>query len=84
MRRLEESRPMRFVTGLESEAFFEKLGVARNGLVRYPARSVIRLTHDDLITIYARSQPTRLLTELKRLGLEPKRRGLRRGRGMAC
>lgn len=39
-----------------------------------PARSVYHLSHDDRITVYARSQPSMLFEELAKLGLPARRR----------
>jgi hypothetical protein len=42
-----------------------------------PGKFTIHLSHDDRISIYARSQPSGLFGALSPLGLEAKRRGLR-------
>jgi hypothetical protein len=41
-----------------------------------PDRCVIHLSHDDRITIYARSTPARLIRTIEKLGLPVQRRGL--------
>jgi hypothetical protein len=41
-----------------------------------PNKAVIHLSHDDRITIYARSKPSELITRLTALGLKPGQRGL--------
>jgi hypothetical protein len=39
-----------------------------------PAKAVVHLSHDDRITIYARSKPSELIAQLTALGLEPTKR----------
>ena len=39
---------------------------------------VLRVCHDDFLTLYSRSTPSGLLDDLRKLGLEPKRAALRR------
>lgn len=38
-----------------------------------PNKFVLRVCHDDYLTIYSRSTPSGLLDDLRKLGLEPKR-----------
>jgi hypothetical protein len=42
-----------------------------------PSKLIIHLSHDDRISIYARSRPSDLFDTLRSLGLEPRQRGLR-------
>jgi hypothetical protein len=41
-----------------------------------PNKAVIQLSHDDRITVYARSKPGELFAGLTALGLQPRQRGL--------
>jgi hypothetical protein len=43
-----------------------------------PGKALFRLSHDDRIEIYARSQPSALLDAFAALGLKIRKRGLRR------
>jgi hypothetical protein len=43
-----------------------------------PNKFVVSICHDDFLTLYARSTPSGLLDDLRKLGLEPKRAALRR------
>jgi hypothetical protein len=43
-----------------------------------PNKFALAFCHDDFLTLYARSTPSGLLDDLRKLGLEPKRAALRR------
>jgi len=43
-----------------------------------PNKFVLRVCHDDYLTIYSRSTPSGLLDDLRKLGVTPKRAELRR------
>ena len=43
-----------------------------------PNKFVLRVCHDDFLTLYSRSTPSGLLDDLRKLGLEPKQAALRR------